>query len=293
MSYNSTPTFSANKFIIVFLFLLFIVQHSYAQVSAERLKNDVLKLTGTSQPRNYKNTAALNEAAAYIQSVFAESTATIEEQKYLVNGNEYKNIIASFGPDDGKRIIIGAHYDVCGNQPGADDNASGVAGLLELSRLFKNQNLKYRIDLVAYTLEEPPFFRTKEMGSYVHAKSMFDNNVKLKGMICLDMIGYYSDIPNSQSFPLGIMKLFYPTTANFITVVDKMACNRFGKKIKRSMKKNCIVKVKSIRAPRFIKGIDYSDHLNYWNFGYKAIMISNTAFYRTKLYHTPGDLPDT
>jgi Peptidase family M28 len=134
-----------------------------------RIKADLTAITQTERPRNYRNTAVLDKTAAYIQSEFLKETPSVSEQKFKAsNGVEYKNIIASFGPQDAERIIVGAHYDVCGDQEGADDNGSGMAGLLELARLLKNQPLKYRFDLVAYTLEEPPFFRTESMGSFVH-----------------------------------------------------------------------------------------------------------------------------
>ena len=120
-----------------------------------------------------------------------------------------KNIICSINTDKKERIVIGAHYDVCGDQDGADDNASGVAGLLELARLLKHEKLNYRIDFVAYTLEEPPFFGTENMGSSIHAKYISDNKISLKGMISLEMIGYFNDKPHSQKYPLSFLKWFY------------------------------------------------------------------------------------
>jgi Zn-dependent M28 family amino/carboxypeptidase len=110
---------------------------------------------------------------------------------------------------DAKTIVIGAHYDVCQEQEGADDNASGVVGLLELARLLKNEKLKYKIELVAYTLEEPPFFRTEYMGSFIHAQSLQQAKTDVLGMICLEMIAYFSDKKGSQEYPIGLMSLFY------------------------------------------------------------------------------------
>jgi len=204
-------------------------------VSKERLLKDLRFLINSSKARNDKQVERLNECAKYIFDEFKKLTDDVEEQKYLVGGKEYKNIICSLGPRDGERIIVGAHYDVCENQPGADDNASGVAGMLEIARMLKSQssNLKYRVDLVAYTLEEPPNFRTANMGSAVHAKMLFDDHIKVKQMICLEMIGYYSDKRRSQEYPIGLMKLFYPTKANYIAVVGKTGQGKAVRKTKK------------------------------------------------------------
>lgn len=264
-------------------------------VDTNKIKEDIYKLTGTDKPRNYINLASLNQAADYISDEFKQLNLAVEEQKYEVEGNVYKNMICSFGPREGERIIVGAHYDVCGEQAGADDNASGVAGLLEIARLLTKlkPDLKYRVDLVAYTLEEPPFFRTEFMGSSVHAKYLKDNDIKVKAMVCLEMIGYFSDQENSQEYPVGLLKLFYPNKGNFITVVSKMGQGGLARTFKKDMLKGSDVDVRSINAPTFMQGIDFSDHLNYWKYGYKAIMINNTAFYRNKNYHEKSDLPES
>ncbi|MFY9310916.1 MAG: M28 family peptidase [Bacteroidia bacterium] len=265
------------------------------QVDTNKIKEHIHKLISTDNPRNYRNIKSLNQAADYISNEFKKLNLTVEEQKYEVEGNEYKNLICSFGPKEGERIIVGAHYDVCGEQAGADDNASGVVGLIEVARLLTQLKpvLKYRIDLVAYTLEEPPFFRTEFMGSYIHAKSLKDNAVKVKAMICLEMIGYFSDKKKSQEYPVGLLKLFYPDKGNFIAVVSKMGQGGITRTFKKNMRKGSDIDVRSINAPAFVQGIDFSDHLNYWNFGYNALMINNTAFYRNKNYHESSDVPES
>ncbi|WP_211316386.1 M28 family peptidase [Niabella yanshanensis] len=210
-------------------------------------------------------------------------------QAYNVEGNTYKNVIASFGPEDAEILIIGAHYDVCGEQDGADDNASGVVGLLELARLLKNQMLPYRIDLVAYTLEEPPYFRTEHMGSYVHARSLFDKNHAVKGMVSLEMIGYYSDAPASQSYPVGLMKWIYGDRGDYITLALNSFSGSFANQFKRLYFENNSISAKSFKVPGFIGGVDLSDHRNYWKFGYSALMVTNTAFFRNGNYHRVTD----
>lgn len=267
------------------------------EVDVERIKSDVLTLCTTKGHRNAKNLEALNEAASYIADQWRELGLEVETQSYTVEGKEYKNLICSFGPPEAERLIVGAHYDVCQEQAGADDNASGTTGLLELARLLQKYqpNLNHRVDLVAYTLEEPPFFRTEFMGSAVHAKSLFDNKIAVKAMICLEMIGYFSEEKNSQEYPIGLMKLFYPTKGNYISVVSKIGGGNgsLTRKVKKGIKRGSSIEVTSVNGPAQIPGIDFSDHLNYWKYEYPAVMITNTAFYRNKNYHEPSDLPET
>lgn len=172
------------------------------------LRKHVYTMCGTPAFRNIDDTATLNRTCRYIQQELGKYAGKTELQAYTVNGKEYYNVIASYGPADAPRIIVGAHYDVCDAQAGADDNASGVAGLLELARLIAKEdtkNWKYRIDLVAFTLEEPFSFKTGNMGSTVHARWLAENNVQVAGMISLEMIGYYKDAKHTQQYPLGIL----------------------------------------------------------------------------------------
>ena len=259
-------------------------------VDKNQLYSYVEKLTSLSPPRNYENIVSLNKAADFIKDEFLKYGYSPIEQKYRIKGIEYKNIIASYGPETAPRFIVGAHYDVAGEQPGADDNASGIAGLLALAELFKKHSPKinFRIDFVAYTLEEPPFFRTEGMGSFVHAKSLHDSKVNVLGMLSLEMIGYYSDASGSQEYPLPFMKLFYPTKADFIGVVGNFSSSALIRHFKNTMKLTAIG-VESLKAPACLIGVDFSDHMNYWKFGYPAIMITDTAFYRNPNYHSVYD----
>jgi len=215
-----------NLFHILFLLLSIYAnsqtnfEDSLKFINQNRIKNDLIKITQTQKSRNYQNIKTLNAVADYIKYELTKVSDSVAFQPYQVNGTTYKNVIGSIGLEHKRRIIIGAHYDVFGNQQGADDNASGITGLLELARLLSKETLNYRIDFVAYTLEEPPFFRTKQMGSYVHANYLYVNNIPIKGMICLEMIGYYNDKKGSQNYPIPEMSLKYGNTADFITVVQ-------------------------------------------------------------------------
>ena len=186
-----------------------------------RMHRDVDNLTGISPYRNYQNLASLKVISNYIQNEFNSMGLAGDEQVWTASGNQYRNIIASYNPQNEKRLIIGAHYDVAGDQPGADDNASGVAGLLEVARLVAGNKpqIDYRIDFVAYCLEEPPFFGQPEMGSYVHAKSLKKNDVEVIGMICFEIIGYFSDADDSQPNPIPEWAMDFPKTGNFLLVL--------------------------------------------------------------------------
>ncbi len=263
-------------------------------IDTDHLHSVVKSMTDIKPSRNHDNIDSLNKTAELITNRFAEYGYDAVEQVYSANGREYKNIIASYGPEAAPRFIVGAHYDVCYIQPGADDNASGVAGLLELARLFKvhEPDLNYRVDFVAYTLEEPPFFRTEKMGSYVHAKLLHDEKIDILGMVSLEMIGYFTEAPKSQEYPVSLMKLFYPSTGNFIAVVGNYNSSELVSLFKKKLKLTSIG-VESLKAPSFLAGVDFSDHMNYWKFEYDAIMITDTAFYRNKNYHEVTDTIET
>ena len=259
------------------------------------LKEDVRVLTTIDPPRNHTNISSLNRIAEYILEEFKRCDFEVFFQKFLARGKEYKNIVASKGGTKKKRIIVGAHYDVYGNQPGADDNASGIAGLLGLARLVKKREpeLKYRLELVAFCLEEPPFFNTEFMGSYVHAKSLFQKKASVKLMINLDMIGYYSKVPGSQKYPSFVKRALYPDSGNFIAVMGRAKHRSIIRRIKKYMKKGSKINILSIIPPKSIRYIGLSDHINYWKFGFHAVLLSDTASYRNSNYHRKTDTMDT
>jgi Zn-dependent M28 family amino/carboxypeptidase len=262
-------------------------------VDPQRLEVHVRMLSETFFPRDAGHPENLDRAAAYIQYELGKTSGTVSEQPYTVNGNTYRNVSAQFGLDTRERIIVGAHYDAAGPQPGADDNASGVAGLIELAHLLGRTSLPVRIELVAFTLEESPYFPTARMGSAVHAQSLKQQGIPVPVMLSLEMIGYFTDAPNSQTFPFSFFAAFYPTQGNFIAVVSKLDHGLVVRRVKRAMRNASPLPVYSINAPRFVPGVDFSDHRNYWEAGYNAVMITDTAFYRNKNYHTVGDTPDT
>lgn len=257
----------------------------------EKLRRHLTELTEIRPYRNWLNHASLETAASYIESAFKGYGLSVSRQQWNVGNFEYENIIAAYRPELEKRLIIGAHYDVYDKQPGADDNTSGVAGLLFLAEEIAKENpdLPYGIDFIGYCLEEPPHFGTKNMGSYVHAKSLKDNNVPTVGMICLDMIGYYSDEPNSQTYPLSGLEKQYPTIGNYIGVVGINEHKAFSKQVYSIMKAANEIDVQLFNFPSNNGLAGLSDHRNYWHFGYDAVMINDTAKYRNPNYHKITD----
>ncbi|MDN5476491.1 MAG: M28 family peptidase [Chryseobacterium sp.] len=305
MNFKNITRPAANK-IIIFAGLFFIavfclaidcknqpVQKSPLPADINLVKSHLTALTQTPEFRNHKNTDQLNAVADYIKQNFSKYGDSTIFQEYNADGKTYKNVITSFGTENKKRIIIGAHYDVCGDQQGADDNATGVTALLELARMLKDQKLNYRIDLVAYTLEEPPYFRTENMGSHIHAQYLKDHNIDVYGMASVEMIGYFKDEKDSQSYPLGILSWVYGNKGDFITLVKKFGAGDFVNQFSNQFKESNQIKTETFTAPKFVKGTDFSDHLNYWKFGYSALMITDTSFFRNKNYHQTTDTLET
>lgn len=263
-----------------------------------RLYADVKFLTELRPYRNYLNLDTLTKVVIHIKEIFIESGLQVNEQKWIANGIEYTNVTGIYNPGKKKTLVVGAHYDVCGNQPGADDNASAVAGLLETARLLgeNKPDINYSIELVGYCLEEPPFFGTEEMGSYIHAQSLSENKVDVIGMICYEMIGYFSDEPNSQPFPSAELAKIYPNTGNFIMTVGIEKFDSFNKKIQQLMSEASDIDVYNISFPAdssLASLAAMSDQRNYWKFGYKALMINDTSFVRNPNYHKLSDSIET
>lgn len=274
-------------------------------VDPARLAAHVKRLSVDLYPRSADRFGNLERAAKYIQDEFVAAGAEVESQPVQVEEAKYRNIVAHFGPKTGPLLIIGAHYDSFGNAgagaryprgyspqthtPGADDNASGVAGLIELAHLLGKSPQKRPIELVAYTLEEPPYFGTQNMGSAWHARFVRKARRDVRMMLSLEMIGYFSDRPGSQAYPLRGMTGLYSDRGNFIAVVGKFTDFGATRRIKGIMSGATDLPVYSINAPPLLQGIDFSDHLSYWREGFPALMITDTAFYRNRSYHAGGD----
>ena len=245
--------------------------------------------------RTYRDPDRLERCANYIAGQFNTFGFKITRQPFPINGNTYQNIVAEIlgNSSPEKILVVGAHYDTVRTTPGADDNASGVAGLLALAGRLASVRMSKTVRFVAFALEEPPFYRTRKMGSYQYARSLWENRENVEGMICLEMIGFFSDREGSQRYPVPFFRWKFPTTGNYIAMVGNVGSKHFTQSTAANFMKAIDLPVVRLNAPPIVLGIDFSDHWSFGKFGYKALMVTDTAFYRNPHYHAPTDLPET
>ena len=259
---------------------------SRQRADATALRKHVDFLTVDLRPRGYSHPENLDRAANYIAGHFRAAGGAVSMQPYA----EFRNVIARFGPASGRVLIVGAHYDAMtatADLPGADDNASGTAGLIELARLLGTmKNLPRPVLLIAYSTEEPPFYGSADMGSAVHAESIDGSGVE--GMISLEMIGYFR---GTQTWPNALFDLLYPDRSDFIAVGGGWDDRALVRKVKRGIRGAGGVAVYSFTGPR--EALRGSDHESYWSRGMPAVLVTDTAFLRNPNYHTAGDTADT
>lgn len=270
---------------------------SEIKIDPVKLEAHVRFLSELNPNRSYKNHESMSLAEMYIVEQLKDAGFDkVELQDVPADGHIYHNVIARYGDQiAGDVLVVGAHYDVAEEaNPGADDNASGVAGLIELARVVNKERpiLKYPIEFVAYTLEEPPFFAEKEMGSVRHADSLKEKGKNAVLMLSLEMIGYFTDRWFSQVHLFPLLYGIYPATGNFIGIVGSTVDRKLQRDFKAAFIANTSVPTYSMSSPAFVPGIDYSDHRSYWAHNWPALMITDTAFLRNFQYHEPGDTAD-
>lgn len=255
---------------------------------SQRLEKSVHVLSEEIGRRNYQFFDNLEKAADYIASSLRGMGYAVEEWPYDIDGQRFRNIVAKIKNNDSEHyILVGAHYDSCFN-PGADDNASGVAGVLELARLLKGESLQANIMFVAFTNEEPPFFQTDGMGSRVFVRVLREKRIHIKAAIILEMIGFYSDRWFSQKY-LPLLGPFYPNRGNFIAQVGNFRSKGLVDLIHQEFKEKQYFPMRSIVAPDSVPGINFSDHASFWDAGIQAVMITDTAYLRYPYYHSKND----
>ena len=260
--------------------------------TTQPLKRDVAMLAERFVPRDAAHPQNLRAASEYIAAAFKAAGLAPHVQRIDATG-DYVNVVASLGPTDAPRLVVGAHYDAAGPYPGADDNASGVAGLLELARRLARETFKLRVDLVAFCLEEPPHFGLDTMGSHAYAQRLRREGAKVEGMLSLEMIGYFADADGSQQYPHPAFKALYPNRGNFIAVVGRWQETALVRRTVRAMRRASALPVEAFNGPASTPGLALSDHASFWAAGYHAAMVTDTAFLRNPNYHTAGDTPDT
>jgi len=263
------------------------------QSSPAAMQDTVHRLADQLSPRSFQHPETLDRAAEWIAEQLASSGLEVEFQEYDIEGQLYRNVI---GYQRGNRpehpvYVIGAHYDAYGDHPGADDNASGIAVLLELARTRPQETFRADTYFVAFSTEEPPFFSSKDMGSYRFAEKLSQDGIEVELMLALDCVGYYSENPGSQPLPFPLW-LYYPDEGEFIAIVGDMGVANTILRVKRAMLSTEALPVFSFRAPRSLAPVDLSDHLSFWEFDFPAVVITDTAFMRYPHYHTRYDTTD-
>jgi Zn-dependent M28 family amino/carboxypeptidase len=262
------------------------------EVVTENLYKHVEHLSVSIGERHLWKEGSLDNAADYVESCFQDMGYPVQRQTYSCYGKTVSNLIVEKTAKDEGLVVIGAHYDTVPGTPGADDNASAVAGMLELARLHQLSSSKRHLTFVAFVNEEPPCFGSPNMGSMVYAKHLKDRMVPVDVMISLEMIGYFSHEP-IQEYPLPRMDLFYPKTADFIAVVGNFRSSKYVSFLKKGIRKHSAIGARSLTAPENVGGIGLSDNSSFWHHGYKAVMVTDTSFFRNKNYHQETDTIDT
>jgi hypothetical protein len=258
-----------------------------------RLGAEVKYLSETIGERNVWRTGSLQVAIDHLRGSFQQAGYAVTERTYRVEGQEVSNLEVSVtgSANDSETLIVGAHYDTVAGTVGADDNATGVAAVLELARQFREIKPRKNIRFVIFVNEEPPFFQTNRMGSVVYAQQLRLENVRVSAMISLEMLGYYSDASGSQKYP-AVLGLFYPSPGNFIGFVGNSESRDLVRRAVRAFRESTSFPSEGIAAPADWPGIGWSDQWSFWQEQYPAIMVTDTALFRYPYYHTPLDTSD-
>jgi Peptidase family M28 len=270
-------------------------------VLREELRANVQKLAGEIGERNMWQYPQLNAAADFIEESFSRAALRTRRDSYEMRGQLCHNIEAEIPGNRPEIIVIGAHYDSVFGSPGANDNGSGVAAVLALAQRFAareterspprrtpNKTLRF----VAFVNEEPPYFLSGEMGSLVYARRCKQRGDKISAMISLETIGYFSDAPHSQTYPAPGLGVFYPRIGNFIGFVSNVQSRALLRRVIALFRKHAKIPSEGAALPAFVPGVSWSDQWSFWQQGYPAIMVTDTAPFRYPYYHSSNDTPD-
>ncbi|HBZ55518.1 MAG TPA: peptidase M28 [Syntrophobacteraceae bacterium] len=267
----------------------------------ERVQRHVRELTVAIGERSVFLPANLKRSESYIESIFRGMGLPVTLDTYEYQDFTVANVIATldFGDHPSRFLVVGAHYDSVVGTVGADDNASAVAVLLETARCLAAQRgevpLDLRVTFVAFALEEPPVFATRYMGSRVYAKRAKKTGERIDAMICLEMVGYTCHQPGCQRYPLPLMFRKYPREGNFIGVVGNSASRGLTRSVTQAFGRNPELPVVTLTVPFsgwLLPSVRLSDHSPFWDQGYQAVMVTDTAFLRNPYYHSMADTMD-
>ncbi|MCG6874507.1 MAG: M20/M25/M40 family metallo-hydrolase [Betaproteobacteria bacterium] len=262
-------------------------------MSAGALRRHVEVLAGEIGERNVQRPEALRAAERYIAHAWANQGFDVAPQRYTAAGVDCANlevVIPGTSLSD-EIIVVGAHYDTVAGSPGADDNASAVAALIEIARLASRVRPERTLKLVAFVNEEAPFFYWGDMGSGVYAKAARRRGDDIRAMFSLEMLGCYSDAPGSQTYP-PLLKYFYPDRGDFIAFVSNLRSRRMLRAAIAAFRASSRFPCESAALPAWIPGVGWSDQLSFWRAGYPGVMVTDTAFHRYPHYHCPTDTPE-
>jgi hypothetical protein len=258
----------------------------------DELRADVQKLAGEIGERNMARYPQLNAAADFIENSFSSAGLQPRRDTYELHGRACNNIEVEIRGARPAILLIGAHYDSVFGSPGANDNGSGVAAMLALARRFAQKQAQHTLRFVAFVNEEPPYFQTSQMGSFVYASRCKASGDPISAMISLETIGYFSDAPRSQTYPAVGLGAFYPTIGNFIGFVGNVHSRALLRRSIDLFRKHAGIPSEGAALPSFIPGVAWSDQWSFWEHGYRGIMITDTAPFRYPHYHASTDTPD-
>ncbi len=259
----------------------------------DRLAMHVEVLASKIGERNVWRMQALDAAARYVEQTLEQLGYRVGSQSYDVQGMTVRNLDAERlgrGRSD-EIVLVGAHYDSVVGCPGANDNATGVAAMLELARLFADRSPDRTVRFAAFVNEEPPFCFGRSMGSRVYARRCRKLREKITAMLSLETIGCYRDDRGSQHYPFPF-GLFYPRTGDFIGFVGNLSSRQLVRRCVAAFRRHAEFPSEGTAAPGYLPGIFWSDHWSFWRERYKAVMVTDTAPFRYPQYHTPDDTPD-
>jgi len=257
------------------------------------LRRHVHALAGGIGERHVWRPRALHAAADYIRGELESLGFAVAPQAYEAHGVRCENLEVTIPGSSrpGEIVLAGAHYDTVEGSPGADDNASGVAGLIEIARLLREARPQRTLKLVAFVNEEAPFFPFGEMGSKVYARAARARGDDIRLMLSLEMLGCYRDERGSQAYP-PFLKWFYPARGNFIAFVSNLRSRRALTELTRAFRAHCDFPAEQLASPGFVPGVSWSDQRSFWRAGYPGVMVTDTAFYRYAHYHRASDTPE-
>ena len=259
----------------------------------QSLRAHVVELAERIGPRHLGAPDGLVAAEQHIASCLRNCGYQVAYQDFRVGGRTVRNIEVEIRGDAraGEIVIVGAHYDSCGDTPAANDNGSGVAALLELARRFHGQRLACTLRFVAFVNEEPPYFQTEQMGSLVYARRSRERGEQVVAMLSLETMGYFSDEPGSQKYP-PVVGLAFPSIGNFIAFVGDLSSRTLVRQMIGAFRSTAKIPSEAAALPAWIHGIGWSDQWSFWQVGYPALMVTDTAPFRYPHYHERTDTPE-